>query len=171
MVDDSEFNDLINKYNELLRRVDALERRMDKLPEQNDNRQLFLNSRPIPKPSVHDGKRDTTKYIFGGKMYNKRRIVLGIIKSVVSDGRAGSIEELREMFPERLQGSLGVILPVEDAKRYGDAHKRFFFDEEDVIHLNGKNYVVCKEWDAKNIGKFVNVARNLGYNIQTINSK
>lgn len=164
MIDDCKFNDL-------LRRVEVLEKRMDEQSAQNDNRKAFYDNWPKPKPSAQDVKRDTTKYIFGGKMYNKRRIVLEIIKSVVSDGRAGSIEELCEMFPERLQGSLGVILPAEGAKRYGDARKRFFFDEEDVLRLNGKNYVVCKEWDAKNIGKFVNVARNLGYEIQTINSK
>ena len=82
----------------------------------------------IPKAT----KKDTTKYLFDGKLYCKRRIAFECVKKYVCDNRVNSYDELINVFPDYLQGSLGIIKPVEIAEKYSNAHRRLlYFDFSD----------------------------------------
>ena len=108
--------------------------------------------------------RDKTRFMYGGKIYPKNRLVLAIVLDYVKNNNP-TFDELCEAFDKSLQGSLGVVQKLEDVLKIKDSGKRFFTN--DVIDLkDGTKTVVCTQWGIFNIVKFVKQARNLGYPIE-----
>ena len=165
MVTDEQYKALKERVDQLESKLYSMGRELDRLIMKKDKEEIG-NYKYATKSNSKS--RDTTKYMLDGKRYFKRGIVLAIIKKFVSDQGIVKFEELQNVFPDYLQGPLGVIRLAEDAERYSDAVKRYYFADEDIIHLEGKSYVVCSQWDAKNISKFLAVATNY-YQIQKIN--
>ena len=64
---------------------------------------------------------------------------------------------LSEIFPDCIQGSLGVIRSADEAEQYSNATEHYFFKDEDVLYLDDGIYVVCKDWTVKNIRGFINI--------------
>ena len=73
----------------------------------------------------------------------------------------------------------GEIAPTSLSDEYGTvniymlpfvkpAHVRRYFEDEDIIHLSGKQYVVCSQWEKKNINRILSIAKELGYEIVPI---
>lgn len=120
--------------------------------------------------------RDTTKYNFNGKnQLAKNRLVLEVIKKYVQDNKEVTYQELKEIFPDKLQGSIGVIKSEDDLfvweknkKESNKREKRFFIDEPINLVDNNKIYV-CTEWGSgrkENINSFIKYIRdNLNYEI------
>ena len=152
-----------------------MEERVSKLEKAVRTLQVFaagnIMRSDYPKSSgpIDVKKRDTTKYIFEDEVYSKRMLVLEIVKRTVRDRKIEDPLELRKIFPDGIQGSLGVVKSARWAEKYSDAKKRFFFKDEDVITLQGQPFVVCSQWDVKNISRFLKVVETLGYNIQCVN--
>lgn len=122
--------------------------------------------------------RDITKFSFNGKdKLAKNRLVLEVIKQYVDSQQEVSYTELKKVFPDKLQGSIGVIKNEQDLiqweKNKKDSNKRknrFFTDEKDIIRLvNNEKIYVCTEWGAgekENILSFINHVKNkLDYKI------
>ena len=115
--------------------------------------------------------KDFSKYIFEGNTYGKSRLVLAVVKKYVEEHHPATFDELREAFPDAIQGSLGVVRRIEDVsdkyKGIGGV-KRYFVD--DVIHLaSGEQVIVCTQFGAPNTEKFVEHAVNkLGYSIEKV---
>ena len=105
--------------------------------------------------------------MFDGKVLPKNRLVLAIIKKYVAENDV-TFEELCGVFDRSLQGSLGVVELLENAKKVADGPKRYFMKEEDVLTLNGLKVVVCTQWGIFNIVKFIKRAESLGFKIETI---
>ena len=129
---------------------------------------LVLNKNiEVAKPTESLSNRDKTKYMFEGKVYPKNRLVLAIIKKYVVQNKP-TYQQLNNVFDKSLQGSLKVVELYDDASKIKDASKRYFMKEEDILNLHGERVVVCTQWGIFNIVKFVKVAQNLNYDIQTI---
>ena len=114
-------------------------------------------------------KRDTTKYRFDGQIYCKRRIAYVCVKKYIEDNHITKYEDVLEIFPDYIQGSLGVIKPAGIAEQYSSSNRRFYFSDDDIIYFSGQPYVVCAQWEKKNISRILNIAKGLGYDIETIN--
>ncbi len=162
MVSDSQYNELREKVVSLEKKVDYLSRELSRL--------VFKGEAKANVMSITEDKtkKDKTKYRFENKVYCKRRIVYVCVRKYISDNNIESFIDLQAAFPDYLQGSLGVIKPIEEANMYSNAHRRFYFADEDILHLNGKLYVICSQWEKKNINRFLSVAKDLGYSIQPI---
>ena len=115
--------------------------------------------------------KDFSKYLFEGKTYGKSRLVLAVVKKYVEDHQPATFAELKDAFPDALQGSLGVVRRIGDVsdkyKGIGGV-KRYFVD--DVIRLmSGELVIVCTQFGATNTEKFVDHVRdNTGYVISKI---
>ena len=110
--------------------------------------------------------RDFTKYLFEGERFNKRRLVLGIVKAYVRDHPDTTFEQLEAIFPANLQGSHRVCTTMEDACTIRDqtGHKRHFLEEDEIVRLaDGKIAVASTMWGADNLARFLTRARELGY--------
>ena len=115
--------------------------------------------------------KDFSKYIFNGETFVKRRLVLAVVRQYVEDYRPATFDELKEAFPDYLQGSLGVVKLIDEVsdkyKGIGGA-KRYFVNENEIIRLPyGERAIVCTEWGAHDTEKFVgHVMAKFNYNIE-----
>lgn len=114
-------------------------------------------------------EKDKTKYILDGKKYGKGRLVLATIKKYMKKNPNTSAEELKKVFDKSLQGSLGVIQTLDEAKQNcPDYRKRFYTSGEEMIFTSTEKCVVCTQWGIVNIGAFLLRANQLGIDIETI---
>jgi hypothetical protein len=123
--------------------------------------------------SYNRRQKDTSKYQLNGQPpdgLGKGPLVLEVIKSYIKKNPDITSEKLQEIFPKRLQGSIGVIDTRENAKtKYKGKRKRHFLNEEDVLVLkNGEKIVVCTEWGISNIGNFIKKVKELGFDISIL---
>jgi hypothetical protein len=114
------------------------------------------------------GVRDTTKYRFNGQPYNKARLVHAVVQAFVeTKGKGMTLEQLREIFPDSLQGSLGVVheLKAVEEKYAGKSKKRHYLGPKDQLKLSDCVAVVCNQWGITNINNFIDQARKKGMEI------
>lgn len=162
MVTDAQHKELLGKVQELERKINMLSLQLNRLVLKGD---LAVTSSFSREEKT---RRDTTKYKFGNQIYCKRRLVLACVKRYIEENNIDDFDVLLNVFPDGIQGSLGVIKPAEIAQRYANAHRRFYFEDQDIVYLSGLPYVVCSQWEKRNIERFLRVAEDLGYNIQQI---
>ena len=113
-------------------------------------------------------QRDLTKYSFNGKVYGKSRLVLAVVTAYLQDKPKTTFEELKTAFPDSNQGSWGVIASQEKGQEVFNrsGYYRYFIDASDVLVTGDqKRIVVCNEWGVGNIGRFIERARELGFQI------
>lgn len=161
MVTDSQYWELQKRVNELEKKVNNLSLQLSRLVLKND-------VSPIRSSDAQTSKKDTTKYMLNDAVYCKRRIAFECVKKYITDNNVSTYAEVIKVFPDYIQGSLGVVKPIETAERYSNAHRRFYFGDDDVLVLEGKRYAVCSQWEKKNIDRILKVASQLGYQIQAI---
>ena len=162
MVTDKQYRDLLEKYEELNRKYAQMSRDIATI-------KMTLDIRKTPKSSgLSQSRKDVTRYSFMGQQLNKRQLVLECIKHYVADNAITDPSVLFEVFPDYIQGSLGVIRTTNEAEQYSDATERYFFKDDEVLHLDTGDYVISKDWTVKNIGRFIDVMETLGYEIKTI---
>lgn len=157
---------------ELIGRVAALEDEVQKLKSAqiNDIEESDSDDLVVEGATVSTG-RDTTKYIFEGKKYGKNRLVLAIVKKYMGDNPETSANELIRIFDKSLQGSLGVVQKLADAKQNTTDYKtRFFALPIEVIKTSTDDCVVCNQWGIANIGNMIARANHLGYEITIVKS-
>lgn len=159
-----------------------------KLYKSPDDNQLFIDVQqviPIPEAAAYqinvrekaerskDAKlaavsnRDLTKYRFQGQTYGKGRLVLAVVSFFVEQNPDLTLDELRSKFPNRLQGSLGVIEDLSVLSDPAKRNRRYFAKPDEVIHLanEGRSVVVCSQWGL-NTRDFINyVVTSFGYEI------
>ena len=144
---------------ELLNRVSVLEEEITKLKSR------FPAPAPAPVtpvPPVSTGK-DTTKYTLNDNTYSKNRLALAIVKEYYSKNPGVTIDQLLKDFDKSIQGSLGVVRELDDVRvSYKDPGKRFWCEPSDRFSFDGKEYVVCSQWNVENTKKLIDRAESLG---------
>jgi hypothetical protein len=116
-----------------------------------------------------DGSRDRSNFIFNGTPLNKCRLVNAVIKKVVEDNPQITFPELKEMFPDNIQGSMGVFVLKQEAKKKNKRTNgtRYYIKPGEVIQLGDDSRIsTCTQWTTENILKFIKQAKQLGYKIE-----
>jgi 5-methylcytosine-specific restriction protein B len=114
-------------------------------------------------------------YLDGIEIKALNRTVLAVVKKYINEHKQVTYQELKEIFPDSLQGSIGVLKNQSDYDNYINStttgQRRFFLDE--IIEIFNDKIYICTEWggDLKN-GKegnknkfFDYVVNNLKYNL------
>jgi len=123
-------------------------------------RRLLDSYRREKAGSNATGKKDTTKYMFQGQLVGKGRFVQEIVTEYVKEHPAITYDELKAVFPDRAQGSLGVFTEINKGNT-----KRFF---KESIKLSDSIILVCNQWGIGNIGNFLTIAEKLNYDVEQI---
>ena len=120
---------------------------------------------------IATNSKDTTKYMFNNQQLGKGRLVLAVVKEYVTNNPGTSFDELVEIFPKHLQGSIGVFNEHDFVEnKYEDkSQKRHYLKPEEIITLSDCNIVVCTEWGAGNIDNFIKQTKSIGYTITSSN--
>jgi len=117
-------------------------------------------------------KRDYTKYIINNNSIKlpKNRFVLEFIREFLKQNQI-SFYDLKLIFPDELQGSIGVINKLEfvQTKYNHTKDKRHFVKANEVlISSDNVEFVVCTEWSLENIQHILKIARIKGFEIEEI---
>ncbi|WP_060874322.1 endonuclease NucS domain-containing protein [Myroides odoratus] len=131
---------------------------------------IRIKGKSAERQSAIQSKRDRTKYLFNGKSLGKGRLVYEIVCVYTKNNQHLTYDELKQKFPNRLQGSsIGVIEKLDDIKQnyQNGKKKRHFLDNEDIlVTVDEVQFAVSTEWGLANIGAMIELARNEGYNIE-----
>lgn len=117
----------------------------------------------------------------------KNRTVLEIIKQYVTKHPNITYDELKKIYPDSLQGSIGVFKneneliewETKEENKKDTREKRFFTKSNEVISLNGEKLYICTEWgdsnkknSKPNFMPFIKYVRDeLGFKIEDNNEK
>lgn len=108
--------------------------------------------------------RDFSKFSFNGELLNKSRLVNQVIRTFVEKNPTISYAELQAIFPQRLQGSMGVFDTKENAQEIHDrtGHKRHYLNSEELIKLSDSIIATSNQWGIGNITFFVSHVNEMG---------
>lgn len=134
----------------------------------NSNIQNQKHSQPkilySPETVDNGNKKDYTKYLFNGQTLGKNRLVLEVIKDYIEKNPATSFNQLKSMFPDRLQGQ-ETFTTENSATLKSD--RRNFIKQNELIHLADEIVAVSTQWGIFNIKTFIKHCRQMNIDIQT----
>lgn len=121
-----------------------------------------------------NSNKDTTTYKFNGlEKLSKGRLVNAVVRYYVEQHPKISYDELKQQFPDSLQGSFGVFEKVSEAQKENDKdsrHIRYYTADDMVIELSDEKIATCNQWKGgatNNMEKFIDHAtKNLGLEIE-----
>ena len=107
-------------------------------------------------------KRDLSKYsINGSGKFGKNRMVQAVINKYLEEHQDTTIAELKKIFPDNLQGSLGVIRTMQDTIK---DYSRYYEAEHPKTK---EKFFICNQWGRNTINFVDHVnAANLGIRIE-----
>jgi hypothetical protein len=109
--------------------------------------------------------KDYTKYEVKGMeaVFTKGKLVLAIVSDYCSKNEC-TFEELKQVFPDKIQGSSGIFDTLENAKKIAKKRARHFVNN--AIKIKDGSIAVSNQWGG-NISDFIAVAEKLGYDVSS----
>ncbi len=132
----------------------------------SDSNEIFVISDTYFK--FNYSSRDYSKFIFEGKLFNKSRLVNAVLKSYLRQNPQITFSELKNVFPDNIQGSNGVFTTTTDAEEIyrRTNHIRFYIkDNENISLTDGTSISTSTQWTSETIKKFIEKANSLGQSI------
>ena len=127
---------------------------------------------PVPIKYTSEDLRGTIYMSLNGEgKYNKRKMVLQIVKEFMKQFPNTTFEELKATFKrDYLQNYAQfkfIQEDIETAKKWrelGEDHVHYFInDDEIIVSGDGIPFVVCVEWERNNIINVLGIAQALGW--------
>jgi len=109
---------------------------------------------------------DYSKYLFKGNKYGKGRLVQAVVKEYVTSNQI-TFQKLKQIFSDNIQGSSGILQTVEYAENK-DLFRYYMKSEEILTTSDNVKFVVSNQWGIGNIGRFIEVATSIGYDIKIV---
>ncbi len=137
------------------------------LPE-SESYQIKIRQQSEERREARKSTMDHTRYLFNGRVFNKRRLVLAVIQQWVSDSEPRSFEALLEAFPQDTRSG-GIFVPVSQARAIYERHgiARHFLDDNETLKFpDSSEYAISNQWGKGNIDKFLACAKQLGMEIE-----
>ncbi|MDA7532693.1 hypothetical protein OAL36_03950 [Akkermansiaceae bacterium] len=110
--------------------------------------------------------KNFTKYKYQGNNLGKGKLVQAIVADYCKDNPSLSKEELSELFPDSLQGSIGVFSSIEEAEGKFKGKRHYV---KSPIRLSNATVAVCNQWGIGNIASFIDHVQGMGFEVQEIN--
>ena len=130
---------------------------------------------PVDIQYTSDDLKGNVRFSLNGKgKYNKRGIVLAIVRQFLETYPTATLSELKSTFRRDYLGRFAqfdfIQEDIETAKNWkalGEDHVHYFIN--DVLKSgDGIDFVVCVEWDRTNIIKVLGIAKALGCTFEII---
>ena len=140
------------------------------LPEA-ESYQVRIRQQSEERREARETFRDYTRYVFDGDIYNKRKLVLAVVKRWVALNNPQSIDELQRAFPQNLKAG-GLFVPVSVARevhaRQG-IYRHFLGHEETFAFSDSTEYALSNQWAKNGISEFIKLASSIGLEISEAN--
>jgi hypothetical protein len=108
--------------------------------------------------------KDRSKYLFDGEKLGKGRLVLAVIKRHVEGHPNITYLDLEKAFPKNCQSLRPGGRVFSKFNELRDT--KYFSSPGELVELQDCTIAVTTRWGIKNIGKFVEQAKSLGYKIE-----
>lgn len=139
------------------------------LPEA-ETYQVKIKQQSEERREARKSSKDYTQYVFRGETFNKRKLVLAVIKHWVSENSPENFSDLSKAFPqEMIKRSGGLFVPIEEAKaiyKKQGANRHFLGDEDVFEFSNSTKYAVSNQWGKGNILRFIDHVKDFEYEIE-----
>jgi hypothetical protein len=137
------------------------------LPEAEEY-QVKVREQASAQRTAASFSKDKTQYQFLGNIYNKRQLVLAIVTHHLQTNPDTTFDQLRQIFPDEIHPSFGVVALLEKVTEKGGA-KRYFLNEEQLLQTgDGQTIAVCNQWGIHNINPILEIAKRQGYQVEEL---
>ena len=137
------------------------------LPEAEEY-QVKVREQASAQRAAASFSKDKTQYQFLENIYNKRQLVLAIVIHYLRTNPDTTLDQLRQIFPDEIHRSYGVVALLEKAKEKGGA-KRYFLNEEQLLQTgDSQTIAVCNQWGIGNIHLILEIAKRQGYQVEEL---
>lgn len=116
--------------------------------------------------------KDTTKYALDGKseMFGKGKFVREIVARFVENNPTLTYNQLKQIFPDKMQGSYGVLRSLDELENSTHDKKDLLFryameEDKQLISSDGVRFVVCTQWGIYNFGNILDLLKRWGWSI------
>jgi hypothetical protein len=136
------------------------------LPEAEEY-QIRVREQTEQRREARRDEKDFTKYSFQNQTYNKRNLVLAVVKALLQKSPSLTSASLDKLFPDEIS----VFRPIKEAEEIFQKNKirRHFLDEEDIITTSdNQRIVVSNQWSKRKIDIFREAAGKMGFSILEI---
>jgi hypothetical protein len=140
------------------------------LPEA-ESYQVKIKQQSEERREARESSKDYTRYLFNGSEYNKRKLVLAVIKDWVNKNKPKSFSDLIAAFPQETRRG-GMFVPLSEAKTVYERQgtSRHFLGEDEIIRFpDSTQYAVSNQWGKSNIDKLIAQAKKMGFEIAETN--
>jgi hypothetical protein len=137
------------------------------LPEV-ESYQIKIKQQSEERREARKSSKDYTRYLFHGDSFNKRKLVLAVIRHWVEVNKPNDISEMLQAFPQEIRSG-GLLVPEQEAKEIYNRqgiYRHFLGDDEVLEFIDSTRYAISNQWGKGNIEKFIGQARKLGYEIE-----
>ena len=140
------------------------------LPEA-ESYQIKMKQQSEERREARKSTKDFTRYLFKNQEYNKRKLVLAVIKQWIVENAPQTFEELVKVFPQSLhRGDLFVTkTEAEEVSRRQNGKNRYFVGEDEIIcFADSSCYAVSNQWNINSVSAFIEHSKNLGYQFEAL---
>jgi hypothetical protein len=137
------------------------------LPEAEDY-QVKVREQEEAKRAAERSSKDKTQYQFLDKIYGKGQLVRSIVKHYLETNPSTTFDQLREVFPDKILPSLGVVALIEKVQEKGNFKRYFVREDQLLITGDDQTIAVCNQWSLEKITSILSIAKNLGYQIEEL---
>ena len=136
-----------------------------------------MSPKVLPAPiqlTREDLKGSVYLSLDGEGRYNKRQLVLAIVKKFMREYPDTTLAELKATFRREYLGNYAQyefiqedVETVKNWKELGEDHNHYFVDDV-LTSGDGIDFVVCVEWERNNLQKVLGIAEALGWKYEII---
>ena len=140
------------------------------LPEA-ESYQIKIKQQSEERREARKSSKDYTRYLFNNQEFNKRKLVLAIIKQWIVENSPQTFEELVTVFPLSLHSGNLFVTEIEamEISQRQNGKRRHFLESEDIICFSDSSrYAVSNQWGKGNLVDFTKHAQNLGFQFEEI---
>lgn len=137
------------------------------LPEV-ESYQVKIKQQSEERREARKSSKDYTRYLFQGGSFNKRKLVLAVIRHWAEVNKPNNISEILTAFPQEIRSG-GLFVPEQEAKEIYNRqgiYRHFLGDDEVLKFADSTRYAISNQWGKGNIEKFIGQAKKLGYEIE-----
>ncbi len=140
------------------------------LPE-TENYQVKIKQQSEERREARKSSKDYTRYIFQGKAYNKRKLILAVVQHWIAEKKPKNLAQLLIAFPQECRSG-AMFIPVSDAQEIYNRQGiyRHFLGENEIIEFpDFTQYAISNQWGKGNVEKFIIQAKKGGLEIEETN--
>jgi hypothetical protein len=139
------------------------------LPEV-ESYQVKIKQQTEERREARKSSKDYTRYLFLGGSFNKRKLVLAVIRHWIEGNKPKNISDLLQAFPQDIRSGF-LFVPEQEAKEIYNRqgiYRHFLRDDEILEFIDTTRYAISNQWGKGNIEKFIGQSKKLGYEIEEI---